>query len=262
MHGDVDIVRLRVVENDKKESKESDLPVVSQTQRKSKKEGFLQPELNPFNTLLDGDADDTSKDEYDAKNHSEALAPHPELPAPAQKKKRKKKRRKKKDRDSGVSRNPGSVEGDREDEVDVAIKEVSNMLGGLEMSGPMTETEQARDTLHFTRPLLCAERRLLNADNEMRKIFGSRMVQAEQNQQRGNRRTPLTPSYLIVGQRLMTKTASFPVPNEFQSITSNALTGLGMYLSTIIKHFWQRWKKEYLVELHVREMHSHYKRRS
>ena len=59
---------------------------------------------------MDGDTDDTSKDEDDAKNQSEALAPHSELPTPAQKKKRKKKRRKKKDGDSEVSRDPGSVE--------------------------------------------------------------------------------------------------------------------------------------------------------
>ena len=77
---------------------------------------------------------------------------------------------------------PGSVEGDRGDEVDIAIKDVSNMLGGLETSGPMRATEQERDTLPFTRPLLCVERRFLNADNEMRRIFGSCVVRAEQNQ--------------------------------------------------------------------------------
>ena len=37
LHGDMDIVRLRVIGDDKKRSKENDLPVVSQEQRKSKK---------------------------------------------------------------------------------------------------------------------------------------------------------------------------------------------------------------------------------
>ena len=96
LYGDVDIMRLRVIKDDKKESKENDLPVVSQEQRKRKEKGFVQPELIPFDVLLDGNTDDTSKDENDAKNQSEALAPHLELPASAQKKKRKKMHRRRK----------------------------------------------------------------------------------------------------------------------------------------------------------------------
>ena len=51
------------------------------------------------------------------------------------------------------------VQGAREDEVDAAIKEVSDMLGGLETSGMMRGTEQASGTLRFTRPLLSVDRR-------------------------------------------------------------------------------------------------------
>ena len=50
------------------------------------------------------------------------------------------------------------------------------MQGVLETSGPISETDQARDTLRFTRPLLCVKRRFLNADNDMRRNFGSCVV--------------------------------------------------------------------------------------
>ena len=180
--------------------------------------------------------------EDDTKNQSEALAPHPELTASAQKKKasaQKKKRKKprtKKERDSEVPRNPRSVEEGREDEVDIAIKEVSNMLGVLETSGPMRETDQARETLRFTRSLLCVERRFLNLDNEMRRNFGSCVVRAEQKRRRVNRRKGLRPSNLIVARRLITKTASCPEPNKLQPITSDILTRRARYLRTNIDH--------------------------
>ena len=51
LHGEADIIRLRVTQDDEEESEGKDIPVVSQTQRKSKKKGCVQPVLNPFDMV-------------------------------------------------------------------------------------------------------------------------------------------------------------------------------------------------------------------
>ena len=51
LHGDVDVIRLRVSQDDGKESEENDVPVAAQTQRKGRKKGFVQPVLNPFDVV-------------------------------------------------------------------------------------------------------------------------------------------------------------------------------------------------------------------
>lgn len=68
---------------------------------------------------------------------------------------------------------------------------------------------------------------------------------------------PLTPSHLVVGRRIMSNITPCPDIDDFSPVTSDTLTRRARYLATTIEHFWQRWRKEYLVGL--REMHSHYK---
>ena len=65
---------------------------------------------------------------------------------------------------------------------------------------------------------------------------------------------PLAPSSLCLGRRLL----SHP-PNTRRSITKDCnnpaveLSRRQKYLSTVLRHFWDRWRKEYLSEL--REHH-------
>ena len=63
---------------------------------------------------------------------------------------------------------------------------------------------------------------------------------------------PLTPSHLLTGRRVLS------IPDEFAAAEEDAtdrklLTRRQRYLSAMLSHFWNRWKREYVVEL--REHH-------
>ena len=63
---------------------------------------------------------------------------------------------------------------------------------------------------------------------------------------------PITPSHLILGKRLMTLPDSFALTDseDYSPDSSRlSLTKRLRYLSTVLEHFWYRWKKEYLLEL-------------
>ena len=69
---------------------------------------------------------------------------------------------------------------------------------------------------------------------------------------------PLTPSHLLVGRRLL----SFPDDLTYLEdddpdfeLTSESLQRRVRHLNSVINHFWQRWSREYLLEL--RESHRH-----
>ena len=60
---------------------------------------------------------------------------------------------------------------------------------------------------------------------------------------------PLTPSHLIVDRRLM-NVPEYPgqYPVDFE-MSPDVLTRWARYLNSTIDKFWERWRKEYLVEL-------------
>ena len=59
----------------------------------------------------------------------------------------------------------------------------------------------------------------------------------------------VTPSHLIYGRRLLSK-LGIDKPNNFNA---ENLTGRMKYLHTLIQHYWNHWKLEYLNKL--REYH-------
>ena len=61
---------------------------------------------------------------------------------------------------------------------------------------------------------------------------------------------PLTPSHLIVGRRLM-NVPEYPgqYPDNFEMASPDVLTRQARHLNSTIDKFWERWRKEYLVEL-------------
>ena len=69
---------------------------------------------------------------------------------------------------------------------------------------------------------------------------------------------PLTPSHLLVGHRLLSLPDPLcakdldPTYGEQQPI-SFSLTRRMRYLGATLRHFWRRWRREYLTEL--RESH-------
>ena len=62
---------------------------------------------------------------------------------------------------------------------------------------------------------------------------------------------PLTPSHLLVGYRILTL-PDLTIPDD-PDFSSQGLTRRMSHLSRTLQHFWNRWKKEYLLEL--REFH-------
>lgn len=62
---------------------------------------------------------------------------------------------------------------------------------------------------------------------------------------------PLTPSHLLVGYRILT--LPDPTIPDDPDYSPEGMTRRMSHLSRVLKHFWNRWKKEYLLEL--REFH-------
>jgi len=62
---------------------------------------------------------------------------------------------------------------------------------------------------------------------------------------------PLTPSSLCIGRRLLSPTRNPQVVGAQGNLAM--LSRRQRYLDTVLKHFWNRWRKEYLAEL--REHH-------
>ena len=67
---------------------------------------------------------------------------------------------------------------------------------------------------------------------------------------------PLTPSHLILGRRILKLPEFEEEEEDDKDFDDNPDTALGQlrYLSTVLKHYWQHWKAEYLVDL--REFHK------
>ncbi|XP_044183283.1 uncharacterized protein LOC122963962 [Acropora millepora] len=63
---------------------------------------------------------------------------------------------------------------------------------------------------------------------------------------------PLTPSHLLTGRRLLS-IPDEPIVAEEKSSDVEILTRRQRYVTLLLSHFWNRWKKEYVVEL--REHH-------
>lgn len=63
---------------------------------------------------------------------------------------------------------------------------------------------------------------------------------------------PLTPSHLLTGRRLLSILDESVVAEE-ESTDAKILTRRQRYVVSLLSHFWNRWKQEYVVEL--REHH-------
>ena len=62
---------------------------------------------------------------------------------------------------------------------------------------------------------------------------------------------PLTPSSLVIGRRLLDPVELRDI--DILILSKPALFKKDRYLRTLLKHFWSRWKREYLTSL--REFH-------
>ena len=65
----------------------------------------------------------------------------------------------------------------------------------------------------------------------------------------------LTPSHLVIGRRLM---SSFMKSDDIKKDYSSVhLTNRYKYLQSVIDHYWNRFSKEYLLELHEHHLYNH-----
>ncbi|XP_054712042.1 transcription factor 25-like [Uloborus diversus] len=110
-------------------------------------------------------------------------------------KRRKKKKKKKLKNQKSTEENLD----DGEDEIEASIRDVSKMLGEPEpnMSDMATRSQAHSEKPAQEKSIFYVELRNLNPDNEMRKLFGSKVVQNEQVKKRGRGRTHGRSSVLV-----------------------------------------------------------------
>ncbi|XP_033729246.1 transcription factor 25-like, partial [Pecten maximus] len=172
-HQEID--QLPVVSNESGEESDGTENNESTSRKSKKSKPTKNVPLNPFELLED---EDNNEDDI---NDEEVLpTEQPENQTDTRKKKKKKKKKKQKEK----ANKDAHAEEDFEDDLmlrDGARNPEDN--GDIPSSTPITQKMRA---------LLFVEHKNLNPDNEMRRIFGSRVVQAEnsrrQRQQRGRTR--------------------------------------------------------------------------
>ncbi|XP_064640129.1 ribosome quality control complex subunit TCF25-like [Lineus longissimus] len=156
--------------------------IVKSKKSKSKNKG--KAVANPFDLLNeDGDENDVDiplpgdEDSGQDKENTE------EVNTGAVKKKKRKKKKKSKNMESEAT--DGNDQKEDED-IEAVIKEVNDMYGDIGCHGK-TDANQEHMTTMTMRALLNVEHKHLNPDTEMRRIFGSRVVQSEQTRRNRNR---------------------------------------------------------------------------
>lgn len=107
---------------------------------------------------------------------------------------RRKKKKKKKKPCKMTSSNTRSSEDNIEDEVERSVREVNEMLGEM----PSIEALPADSgSPSLRKGVLSVEHRALNPNNELRRIFGSKILQNEQVKKRGRSRGHLKSTFLV-----------------------------------------------------------------
>ncbi|KAL3859671.1 hypothetical protein ACJMK2_009879 [Sinanodonta woodiana] len=154
------------------------VPGVSQYQRKKTKIA------NPFE-LLNEDKDGIQLNS-DSEEHTEVTAVHSEeTPASNTEKKKKKKKKKKGKVKSKREENINDSKKEAEDDIETSLREVNRLLGHVSVRGEGEINSHMNDrTAADFRSLLFVEHKNLNPDTELRRIFGSRVIQAEQSRRR------------------------------------------------------------------------------
>lgn len=110
--------------------------------------------------------------------------------------KRKKKKKKKKIKSQ---RSTEDNLDDAEDEVEASVREVNKILGEPENTAVVNNsaTASSLEQSPFLQKLLNVDHRNLNPDNEMKKIFGSKVIQNEQSKRRGRGRGHVRSTVLV-----------------------------------------------------------------
>uniref|UniRef100_A0A069DZE4 Putative transcription factor 25-like protein n=1 Tax=Panstrongylus megistus TaxID=65343 RepID=A0A069DZE4_9HEMI len=107
------------------------------------------------------------------------------------------KKKKKKKKPCKIPSNTRSSEDNIEDEVERSVREVNEMLGEMQEVGPAHYSEASSMTANARKGVLSVDHRTLNPNNELRRIFGSKIIQNEQVKKRGRNRGHLRSTWLV-----------------------------------------------------------------
>ena len=140
--------------------------------------------LNAF-ALLGGDDDDD--DDESAEEKEEEPEPVKEMtPPPASKKKKKKKQKQKQTPDDDGGDDEGeAVEDDGIDEITAALREIGEEMPAPRPDGDASSAADAA-SISGRDPLMCVDIRRLKAEDELRSIFGAKVIHAVETEE-GNR---------------------------------------------------------------------------
>ncbi|XP_061196986.1 ribosome quality control complex subunit TCF25-like [Saccostrea echinata] len=164
LHGNQD---LDVLENGKSTDDEEE-DVDSEKRRSTKKNRKPQ---NPFLLLGEEEEEDDNEENVEENTPQEQVF---KSETGVNRKKKKKKKKKKKSAEKDID--------NEDDEIEASIKEVNRIL---ENSGLGAESITKADNVNDSnKALLTVEHKNLNPDNELKRIFGSRVIQAETSRRR------------------------------------------------------------------------------
>ncbi|KAK3597518.1 hypothetical protein CHS0354_018110 [Potamilus streckersoni] len=138
---------------------------------------------NPYE-LLNEDKDGIQLNS-DSEEYAEVTAVHTEESPASNRERKKKKRKKKKGKVKSKEENIVDSNKEAEDDIEASLREVNRLLGHISVRGEGEINSHTNDkTAADLRSLLFVEHKNLNPDTELRRIFGSRVIQAEQSRRR------------------------------------------------------------------------------
>ena len=148
----------------------------SDSSDESSDEGETPAPLNAF-ALLGGDDDDD--DDESAEEKEEEPEPVKETtPPPASKKKKKKKQKQRQTPDDDGGDDEGeAVEDDGIDEITAALREIGEEMPTPRPDGDASSAADAA-SISGRDPLMCVDTRRLKAEDELRSIFGAKVIHA------------------------------------------------------------------------------------
>ncbi|KAL8616394.1 hypothetical protein ACOMHN_032248 [Nucella lapillus] len=147
--------------------------------------------VNPFELLADGAEKEEEEDENEEEETAGAAALVSKSSSSSGKKKKQKKKKKKKADDTASSSQAVENQDGVEDEIDASIQEVNRILGDAGLTRADSEADHSEPFTANMKALLNIEYKNLNPGNELRRRFGSRVVQAEEQGRARRRNQPL-----------------------------------------------------------------------
>ncbi|KAK3932179.1 Transcription factor 25 [Frankliniella fusca] len=154
--------------------------------------------INPFDLLLD-ESNSPSESEGQAEENHEteaSLAQADQTGQDAAKRKKKKKRKKSTRQHQNARSSEDNVE---DDEVERSVKEVNRILGEA-APAPSTNHDCTMAGFSSRKCSLGVEHKHLNPSNELKRIFGSKIIQAETRKKRNQRVRTLKSTWLVTAK--------------------------------------------------------------